>query len=174
MAFTTNQLQYLNSILAANLEMHPGGYYIAWNEAISSTGTEADLHIIMSDEPISLSQKGYENYLTEGAVYFNGEGAAVRYDIITGNPSGYNPDTSNRIEVTPYGTGDAWVAYIPGYDSISTNCDMETYYGVAMFGDAFGAEGGYIYETQKDSAGAVGIISALCLLTVFFIAFFRR
>lgn len=174
MAFSTNQLQYLESILAANSKTTPGGYYVAWNEAISSGGADPDLHIIISEEPIRLGQKGYDSYLSEGAVYFNGEGAALRFDVITGNPSGYNPDTSNRIEVTPYGTGDGFVAYIPGYDTISTNADMETLYGVALFGDVFGAEGGYNYETQINTSGALGIIGALCLFTVFFVAFFRR
>lgn len=174
MAFSTNQMQYLKAILAANSDDYSDAYYVAWNEAISSGSSDPDLHIIISNSPIEFNDNGFDSYVNDGAAIFNGEGGALRYDVITGNPSGYNPDTSNRIEINPYGTGVAWALMIPGYDTIYTNCDMRTSYGIAVFGDAFTAEGGYNYAQQEAQGIALGVIGVLCLFTVFFVAFFRR
>lgn len=174
MAFSTNQLQYLKSIIAANADDYANAYYVAWNEAVSSSSSDPDLHIIISTEPILFNDEGLEDYNSNGAALFTGSGSAVRYDVITGNPSGYNPDTSNRIEITGYGTGESWQLMIPGYDTISTNCDYETIYGVAIFGDTFSSEGGYDYAQREGQGIALGVIGVLILLTVFFSCFFRR
>lgn len=96
MAFSTAQEQYIKSIVASFFETYPDGYYIAWNTPTSDSN-KYDLHIIISEGSIFPLSDTAANFLSGNYLLLAFRGICIQYDIITSNPSGFNPDLSPRI-----------------------------------------------------------------------------
>lgn len=164
MALSTAQEQYVDAILPTLLDTFPTGYYLIYNEF--DDDTNYDLVIIASDEKIFITPKGYvensSNYI------FNFDDIDyVEYKINTSNPSGYNPDLSDRITL---GLQSAEALHVPRNATIFTNAEQP--YGEGMppvFGDyRMGKEW---YYGQKNEIFSLGLGVLLCLLV--FLNFFR-
>jgi len=172
MAFSTNQVQYLEMILSQNAARLSdyNFHYIAWNDFDNDS---YDLHILLSLDEISMTAKGFiedkDNYIFDIA-----DSSTVLLDINTSNPSGYNPDLSSRLNPSLYPSSSIKV---PRYSTISTNAyTFDALNSEAgLFGDILISSGGEYYAVdQKSNAEGLGVLSCLLVFLVFFIAFFRR
>lgn len=165
MALSTAQEQYVNAILPRLLSEYPNGYYLIYNEFDSDTNY--DLVIISSDERIFITQKGYTENSSNYIFNFDDKDY-VRYLINTSNPSGYNPDLSDRIVV---GLLPSEVLYVPRSVTIFTNADQpyDSVAGIPVFGDY--ASGKEWHYGQKNEIFSIGLGVLVCLLVL--LNFFR-
>lgn len=165
MALSTAQEQYVNALLPRLLHQSPQGYYLIYNEF--DNDTNYDLVIIASDEKIFITPKGYNDY--ESNYVFNFDDVDyVEYLINSNNPSGYNPDLSDRIIMN---LKPGYALHVPRNSTIYTNAEQpyDSMAGPPVFPDyAYGKEW---YYGQKNEAFSLGLGVLVCLLVL--LNFFR-
>lgn len=167
MALSSAQEQYVDALLPRLLSIDSEGYYIVYNEFDSDTNY--DLVIIVSDEKIFISAKGYTENSSSYIFNFDDKDY-VQYLINTSNPSGYNPDLSDRVTVSLLPSG---VLYVPRSSTIYTNAvqpyDTDSMLGPPVFGD-YASGKGWHYG-QKNEIFSLGLGVLVCLLV--FLNFFK-
>lgn len=167
MAFSTAQQQYLESVVTAYFNQFGHCYYFAYND---NDNNGADLHIIFATENMYFKSEHLDEF-ENGSYFVNAAGSITVAHIITGNPSSYNGDHTNRITYEDI-KGESYVFTCPAYNTVSTNMtwfDGEQGSPVPLAGDLIGSEGVYYYEVQSDiQTQSLGIIGMLILLVLFF------
>lgn len=167
MAFSTAQEQYIKSIVAAFLEEYPEGFYFAYNDTGES---DADLHIIFSSDSMTFNGEYFDEFI-DGVYYFSCAGNILQIDVITSNVSNYNPNLSNRIQITNFNT-DSHVFAVPAYYTVSSNID---WYNdgegieIPLAGDLIASVGVDYYAVQSNiQTMSLGIIGFLICFILFF------
>lgn len=163
MALSTAQEQYASAYLSSLMKQHPNGGYLIYNEF--DNDTSYDLVIIVSDEKLFYNVDGIvsdpDNYI------FNCEDYDyVYYHINTSNPSGYNPDYSDRIE---FGLHSDDTFKVPRGSTVYTNAYFTDQKDLVLFGDFAQSQGWY--NEMQNSFYSIGLGVLVCLLV--FLNFFR-
>ena len=159
MAFSTNQLNYINSLMSTLISDNPDVFYVAYTDTSTNTG-EADLYIAVSDSEIRTSD-GYSYTITSGSY--------TLYSVITGNYSSYQGNNNKRVSVS---TRSASTLNVDVYEHISTNAVFLN--EIFLQPDYINSIGGYTNVQNQTSLTSLNVISAVLLLFTFFTAFFKR
>lgn len=170
MAFSTSQLQYIESIVLSASVDYPDGHYIAFNN-VGASSDEADLTIIISPGDIYVNDKLLDSFFYDNEYAFYITQAGIRYDIKSGNPSSYNGNYSSRISVS---TVDVGQIVVPAYNTVATNSDWNTVYGLPFAGDVL-VDSTYSILSDQDSMqfSADSIMFFVVFLAVFIFSIFR-
>ena len=153
MAFSTNQLNYINSVMSTLIAENPDVFYVAYTDTSTSTG-DADLYIAVSDESIST---------TNGYTFSISAGSYKLYSIITGNYSSYQGNNNQRVTVS---TRSSSTLTVDVYEHISTNAMYTT--ETILQPDYINSIGGYT-NVQNQTA-----LTAVLLLFTFFCTVLKR
>lgn len=146
MAFSTAQEQYIKSLVGVMLESFPDGHYIAWNTPVTDDN-KYDLHIIVTDKDIFPLSSTLTEYFMNGKLLLGFRGSPIQYDIITSNPSGYNPDYSPRIYAHQNFDVDDITKFNLSFDmsnTISTNASFVEEQVPVLVGDILSSTSTYI------------------------------
>ena len=159
MAFSTNQLNYINSVISTLLFDNHDLFYVAYTDTSTNTG-EADLYIVVSDSEIQTSD-GYSYTITSGSY--------TLYSIITGNYSNYQGNNNKRVSVS---TRSASTLNVDVYEHVSTNAVFLN--EIVLQPDYINSIGGYTNVQNQAALTSVNVITSVLLLFTFFTAFFKR
>lgn len=170
MAFSTNQIQYIESIVMNASHDYPDGTYIAFNN-VGASSDEADLTIIICPSQIYINDKMFSDYNSGKYTFFLPE-YSIRYDIKTGNPSTYQGVYSQRISFSAIDPGQF---SINSYNTVSSNADWQTSYGVPFCGDVLVNEAAaYTTDVSTYEFNHTNLLFFFTFLVVFIFSIFRH
>lgn len=175
MAFSTAQEQYIKSLVGVLLESFPDGHYIAWNTPTSDSN-KYDLHIIVSDELIYSLPNTFYNFVSGTNLLLGFKGNCLQYDIITSNPSGYNPDYSPRIVIHQNFNVEDLTKFNLTFDlsnTISTNANFVNGESPNLVGDIMASTSAYINSDIQsfDYFKSDVVFSIFLIVVVLFVNF---